>query len=112
MHCMALSDTGVPLTEVKLKHRFSTGVLGYLDSFSNIVLHNMLDFINTQRHIFRLNNLRRIPSARFVGGWGLTLPLWCLSTPKFVLPPPPEKIVNVSQKYIADPPLIFPQIDY
>ena len=35
-----------------------------------------------------------------VGGGGL-IPLWCLSTPKFVLPP--EKIVQISQKYIADP---------
>jgi len=41
-----------------------------------------------------------ISSARFVGGWGLT-PLWCLSTPKFVLTP--RKIVKISQKYIADP---------
>ena len=46
-------------------------------------------------------------SARFVGGWGFNpLSLWCLSTLKFVLPPP-EKIVKVSQKYIADPSLWF-----
>ena len=30
--------------------------------------------------------------------------------PKFVLTP--EKIVKISQKYIADPPLVFPQIEY
>ena len=51
-------------------------------------------------------------SAWFVGGGGLP-PLWCLSTLKFVLYyPPPENIVKISQKYIADPPLVSPQIEY
>ena len=30
-------------------------------------------------------------------------PFWCLSTPKFVLTPPPEIIVKISQKYTAGP---------
>ena len=49
-------------------------------------------------------------SARFVGGWRVQLPVWCLSTPKFLLTP--EKIVKISQKYIANPPPVFPQIKY
>ena len=40
------------------------------------------------------------------GGGGLIL-LWCLSTPKFLLTPH-----WFSQKYIADPPLVLPQIEY
>ena len=43
------------------------------------------------------------------GVGGLT-PLWCLSTPKFLLIL--EKIVKISKKYIADPSLVFPQIEY
>ena len=45
-----------------------------------------------------------IGSARFVGG--LT-PLWCLSTPQVFIDPH-----WFSQKYIADPPLVLPQIEY
>ena len=45
------------------------------------------------------------------GGGGLSPPLWCLSTPKFVLTPLPENIVKISHKYIADPPLFSPQIE-
>ena len=51
-----------------------------------------------------------IVSARIVGGWGFNpLPLWCLLTSQVCIYP--EKIVKISQKYIA-PPLVFPQIEY
>ena len=46
-------------------------------------------------------------SAQFVGGFNPS-PLVPLN-PKFVLTP--EQIVKISQKYIADPPLVFPQFE-
>ena len=49
-------------------------------------------------------------SARFVGGWGFN-PSGASQPPKFVFNPPQKK-VKISQKYIDDPPLVFPQIEY
>ena len=46
-------------------------------------------------------------SARFVGGWGFNPPLVPLNPPSLYWPS--EKIVKISQKYIADPPLVFPK---
>ena len=57
-----------------------------------------------------LRNVRRHSVLDLSGGLEGLTPLWCLSTPKFVLTP--EKIVKKSQKYIADPPLVLPQIVY
>ena len=49
--------------------------------------------------------------ARFVGVWeGVYPPPWCHSLPKFSLTP--TVLVKNSQKYIADPPLVLPQIEY
>ena len=38
-------------------------------------------------------------------------PLWCLSTPQVCIDPQ-KNIVKISQKYIADPPLVFLLIEY
>ena len=43
------------------------------------------------------------------GGLGGLTPLWCLSTPQVCIDPL-KKIVKISQKYIAELPLVFPQI--
>ena len=45
------------------------------------------------------------------GGWGFNPPLVSLN-PQVCFDPSPEKIVKISQKYIADPPPVFPQIEY
>ena len=79
-------------------------ILNRQHGYINIII---LYSINIYQHTIFQNNIDI--SARFDGGGvgGLTPPppaLWCLSTPKFVLTP--EKIVKISQKYIADPPLV------
>ena len=52
------------------------------------------------------------PVLDLSGGWGSTPPPVPLH-PQVCIDPPPEKIVGISQKYIADPPsLVFPQIEY
>ena len=43
-----------------------------------------------------------------VGGFN---PLLVPLTPQVCIDPP-KKIVKISEKYIADPPLVFPQIEY
>ena len=45
-------------------------------------------------------------SAQFVGGWGFKWKLVPLNPQVFIDPH------NFSQKYIADPPLVLPQIEY
>ena len=51
------------------------------------------------------------PVLNLSRGWGFNPSLWCLSTP-YVCIDPPEKIVKISQKHIADPLPVFPQIEY
>ena len=74
-------------------------------------------WINMGHYEFRVNIMQFIwiwshwdvmpGSARFVVDGG-----GCLSPPPQVCIEPSKKIVEVSQKYIADPRLVFPRIEY
>ena len=71
-------------------------------------------FIHRRWHVFQFWMLYYIfwllySVLDLSGVGGLTL-LWCLSTPQVCIDP--RKIVKISQKYIADPSLVFPQIEY
>ena len=66
-------------------------------------------FSNLRLRIVEIPTRIVTTSARFVGGWGFNPPLVPLN-PQVCINP--EKIVKISQKYIADPPLVYPQIKY
>ena len=60
--------------------------------------------------IVYITALNGITSAWFVVGFGGLTPSVASHPPSLYWPP--EKIVEISQKYIADPPLVFTQIEY
>ena len=64
---------------------------------TSINFHMICSFI----YLFIAQQQNHIQCSICLGVWGFN-PLWCLSTPKFVLTPH-RKIVKMSQKYIADP---------
>ena len=79
-----------------------------------LYIHHLLCMCSTHAFLWlNIYFLSLTHSAGFFRGWGFNPPLCCLSTFMFLLMTPPEKIVKISQKYIADPPPSgFPQIEY
>ena len=99
------------------------GICSYLSPwkfFRNQILLETLHFAEIDFRQFgpiRLSAIRvsaiRVDATTVLDlsqGLGGLTPLWCLSTPKFSLTP--TILVKNSQKYIADPPLVLPQIEY
>ena len=99
------------MNEMSIRHHFQVGSISNIEpTWKWSIYVNFADFICAvpASEASPSPSVQLLRSAWFAGGWGLILPLWCLSTHQVCIEPP--KNSQNKSKIHCWPLLVFPQI--